>query len=127
MFFGTGNGSDRNDGSRCGGKEAGEECELGDLNGKGDCTTNCKVVPEDEKSECWDGVCSSDEKCEECPLDCGWCIVPQECNSCPCEYAEYTSDLLDTDKIYAVLRQRGLKVLYAESPSYGLSDFMSQD
>ncbi|MBQ7073485.1 hypothetical protein IJM86_00100 [bacterium] len=45
------------------------------------------------------------------------------CNSCPCEYADYKNDITDTDKIYAILRNRGLKILYNQSEGVMLSDF----
>ncbi|MDR2190688.1 MAG: hypothetical protein LBP53_05945 [Candidatus Peribacteria bacterium] len=82
---------------------SGEECDNGELNGKdGSCSTTCKQ--------------------EESP--CERCIVEQNCNSCPCQYADFASDIRGDDKIRAKFRDKTRSIWYRFSPEILVNNFI---
>lgn len=51
-------------------------------------------------------------------------ITPAECYSCPCNYADFSWDLSEKDKIKAEIKSLDKKSLYDVSPSVYMSDFL---
>ncbi|MDR0606930.1 MAG: hypothetical protein LBG52_00935 [Candidatus Peribacteria bacterium] len=99
--------------------DLGEECDDGPLNGKnGHCSTICKL------ETCGNGVVDLGETCEHCPQDVQWCIIEQNCNICPCPYADFASDLISKDRIRVKLRDSSRKVFYRFSPEIQLSNIL---
>ncbi|MDR0859508.1 MAG: hypothetical protein LBO09_00570 [Candidatus Peribacteria bacterium] len=99
--------------------DPGEECDAGLLNGKnGICSLTCKM------ETCGNGRVDPGETCESCPQDLSRCIVEQNCNMCPCPYADFASDLILKDRIRAKLRDASRKVFYSFSPEVLLSNFL---
>ena len=54
----------------------------------------------------------------------GRCIVEQNCNTCPCQYADFTSDLRAGDIIRAVLQDVPRNVFYTYSPLVNPENFL---
>ncbi|MDR2416019.1 MAG: hypothetical protein LBD75_05440 [Candidatus Peribacteria bacterium] len=97
----------------------GEECDNGALNGKdGLCSSICKL------ETCGNGIPDLGETCQTCPQDLDRCIIEQNCNTCPCQYADFASDLRENDQIRAKLRDQGRKIFYRFSPVVAVSDFL---
>ena len=90
-------------------------------NWKVDDGEDCKTCPKDMKDPCVDykedpdvpniiindcgnGKIDEGETCETCPVDFGWCVKPNnECNSCPCEYVDFSTNLTKWDTVRAKL------------------------
>jgi hypothetical protein len=106
---------------------------------------NCETCPWDVKDPCvdyWSGICGDGNKderenCYNCPedvWDCNpnvptpddswWNIQNDNCNICPCEYADYSTDLIKWDVIRAKLWDKSLSVLYRYSNSVLLENFL---
>ena len=85
--------------------------------------------PEDLKDICVDngddGVIPDDETDDtEEPEDREWNITNEDCNSCPCEYADFSTDLAKWDTVRAKLWDKKLSAFYKNSNSLSLESFL---
>ena len=114
-------------------------------NGKIDEWEDCETCPKDIKDsciddwekKCWNGKIDEWEDCETCPKDVWecepnvptpddswWNIQNDNCNICPCEYVDYSTDLIKWDFVRAKLRDKSLSVFYRYSNSVSLENFL---
>ena len=89
----------------------------------------CFNCPEDLKDICVDngddGVIPDDETDDtEEPEDREWNITNEDCNSCPCEYADFSTDLAKWDTVRAKLWDKKLSAFYKNSNSLSLESFL---
>ncbi len=87
-------------------------------NGIKDPNESCKTCPQDYGTctpQCGNGVIDPGELCTNCPQDVRLCIdIPNLwiCNQCPCQFADYASDLTDNDQVRAILRDKKKTIQY---------------
>ena len=74
---------------------------------------------------CWNGKKDEWETCDNCPGDMWWCIKNDNCNSCPCEYSDYMSDLTRGDIIRAKLWDKNEMAFYNYSNVVDLENFIN--
>ena len=90
-----------------------------------------------KKTYCWDWVLWEWENCENCPEDgkdsCHpdnpdenewWHIENYNCNSCPCAYVDFSTDLARWDIIRAKLWDKKASVFYKYSNSVAVESFL---
>ena len=84
-----------------------------------------------QKTNCWNWVLDEWETCENCPIDCPepiiddeWKIENDDCNSCPCEYVDFSSDLTRWDTVRAKLWDKKLSVFYRYSNNVDVENFL---
>ena len=53
-----------------------------------------------------------------------WSIVNDNCNICPCEYADFSTDLIKWDFVRAKLWDKSLHTSYGYSDSVALENFL---
>ena len=103
---------------------------------KGDPEGKCGDGNLDVWEECdnWENN-GKDWKCtEECTIDWGedwgkedpW-NIENDCNSCPCEYADFGADLTKWDTVRAKLWDKSLFVFYRYSNSAAVESFIDID
>ena len=73
---------------------------------------------------CWDGHADWWETCVSCPQDVWACIESDNCNSCPCEYVDFSADLTKWDAIRAVLQDTKRAVFYRYSNTVSVDSFL---
>ena len=64
---------------------------------------------------CGNGNIDQWETCNNCPQDVKLCIeIPQigTCNQCPCQFADFSSDLTNNDQVRAILRDKKKTIQY---------------
>jgi hypothetical protein len=70
--------------------------------------------------ETWNGINDTDGcpeidpelTCNDIVFDDMLVVQPIECNQCPCQFADFASDLNNNDQIRAVLRDKKKTILY---------------
>ena len=97
----------------------------------GDLSIECTA----RKTYCGDGVLWEWEDCDTCPDDCSpenpdntddsWNITNDDCNTCPCEYADFSTSLTKWDTVRAKLRDATLSVFYRYSNSVSVESFLN--
>ena len=88
-----------------------EECDDGADNGKnGRCTAWCKLINNNQNN----------------PEEEGWEIASENCNTCPCEYVDFASDLVKWDSIRAKLWDKPRYVFYKYSNSVWVESFLDR-
>jgi hypothetical protein len=109
--------------------------------GKKEEDCNCEECPEklkdlcvDPKSDpdvpgividnCWNGEIDPWETCEECPEDFWGCVKGGECNTCPCEYVDFATNLTRWDTIRAKLWDKPRFVFYNYSNSVAVENYL---
>lgn len=81
-------------------------------NGQKDPNENCQICPQDYwtcNGLCGNGIIDQWETCVNCAQDVRLCIdIPNvwTCNQCPCQFAEFASDLTNNDQVRAILRDK---------------------
>jgi len=81
-------------------------------NGVKDAHEDCKICPQDYwtcNTSCGNGIIDQWEVCQNCPQDVRLCIdIPNiwTCNQCPCQFADFSSDLTNNDQVRAILRDK---------------------
>jgi len=131
--------------SECGnGKvEIQEECDLGEDNWKDwiNCSIDCQYL-----DKCGNGKYDYPENCEWCPEDLldlcvgpnppvpptpieiiaepDWWEINYNCNMCPCEYVDFSTDLAKWDILRANLWDQSLSVFYRYSNAVVLENFL---
>ena len=91
---------------------------------------------DDWVSTCGNGKYDEWENCDNCPWDLLWCIpdgitpydswwsiVNDNCNICPCEYADFSADLIKWDMIRAKLWDKSSFTFYRYSNIVALDNF----
>ena len=73
---------------------------------------------------CWNGVPDVWETCDSCPVDFWWCVSSNECNSCPCEYVDFSTNLTRWDTLRAKLRDISRPVFYNYSNSVEVQKYL---
>ena len=103
-----------------------------------------------KKTYCTDGIVGIGENCENCPEDLGsscvgpyvppkpqpdipdpdvpedepWHIENKNCNICPCEYVDFSTDLVKWDTVRAKLWDKSFFVFYRYSNSVAVENFL---
>ena len=85
-----------------------------------------RICEHNPEQKCWNGIIEEWETCDTCPDDVGWCILEQNCNACPCHYADYASDLKSDDMIKALLRDKTNILKYTESQRYPFEELLKK-
>ena len=98
-----------------------EECDNWKKNWKDWCGIDCKYLSD---NKCWNGEVDSWETPQECPQDFGWTIVNENCNSCPCEYADLKNALTKWDVVRAKLWDHKLAVFYRYSNNVSVDSYL---
>ena len=101
-------------------------------NGIQDPNEDCETCPQDygicSGSVCGNGIIDPGESCKNCPQDVKLCVdVPNigTCNQCPCQFADYASDLTNSDQVRAILRDKKKTIQYRFSQPW-IVDFQQQ-
>ena len=101
------------------------------------CVSGKKIVEcAAQKTYCWDGILWGWENCENCPEDgkdsCydpdipdDWHIENDNCNMCPCEYVDFSTDLTKWDVLRASLWDETFPVFYKYSNSVAVETFLN--
>ena len=87
---------------------------------------DCGNCPWDvsECNKCWNGQIDEWEDCNTCPEDAGWCINTAECNSCPCNYSDFSNAFSKWDSVRAMLWDKSEKVFYRFSNVVAVENFL---
>ena len=75
-------------------------------------------------SLCGNGIIEEWEDCHNCPEDVWWCLDITECNSCPCEYADFDAAIIKWDIVRAKLWDKTLSAFYKYSNSVLAESFL---
>ena len=54
-----------------------------------------------------------------------WHVKNNDCNMCPCEYVDFSTDLTKWDIVRAKLWDKSLSVFYKNSNSVGVDSFLN--
>ena len=108
-----------------------DRCDIEDEDENEDC--DCTTCPEKLKERCLTRP-SPDNPVPENNDDNGWDddwggwnISNGSCNSCPCEYADFSTDLVKWDSIRAKLWDKSLSAFYRYSNSVAIDSLMDSD
>ena len=87
---------------------------------------DCDTCPQDANCDkCGNGEKDEWETCDTCPEDFGGCVKSAECNSCPCEYVDFSTDLSKWDTIRAKLWDRQRSVFYNYSNIVAIENYLN--
>lgn len=95
-----------------------------DNDGNPDITDQCSDIPEDKNGiQDEDGCPEITPPCQgsNCPL------VQPLCNSCPCQYADFSNTLHKNDAVSAQLWDAGLKIHYRSSAMVPLKEMLEEN
>ena len=84
------------------------------------------IIIIDKIDPCWNGLPDEWETCGSCPEDMWWCVITtNDCNSCPCEYVDFSTDLTKWDVVRAKLRDRPHFVFYNYSNIVSVENYLN--
>ena len=81
-------------------------------------------VPNDPDDLCGNWRIDPWETCTSCEEDFGWCITTNDCNSCPCEYVDFATNLTRRDTARAKLWDKPRFVFYNYSNSVAVENYL---
>ena len=73
---------------------------------------------------CWNGRQDPWETCDTCPDDFWGCVKGGDCNTCPCEYVDFATNLTRWDTIRAKLWDKPRFVFYNYSNTLNVEDYL---
>ena len=85
---------------------------------------NLPDVTNNEDDLCWNWKQDEWEDCNSCPEDLWWCVENNNCNTCPCEYADFSTDLTRWDTIRAKFWDKQKFAFYRYSNSVAVENYL---
>ena len=81
-------------------------------------------IPNQTEDTCWNWIQDPGEDCTNCPKDFWWCVENNNCNTCPCEYVDFSTDLTKWDSVRAKLWDKSKFVFYRYSNSVSVENYL---
>jgi hypothetical protein len=81
-------------------------------------------IPDTSEQLCWNGEQDPWEDCDNCPEDLWRCVENNNCNTCPCEYVDFSTDLTKWDSIRAKLWDKSKFVFYRYSNTVSVENYL---